>query len=314
MTTLLAPKAPQEKSFVVRYRSALAKYISRRDEHALQAAYELSRKGIESGTSLVEVASAHHKVLSELAAAAKSSPSRADILAAGAEFFAEFLSPYEMAYRGFGEAVEALRYSNETLEEKIRKIAHDVHDEAGQFFVGVHLSLAELGREYPQACQTHIPQIEKLLKQVEEQLRRLSHELRPAILDDLGWVPAIRFLADSVTKRTRLAIYVRADFAERLPGPVEIALYRAVQETLTNAAKHAKASRVVILANLAGSTLSCEIDDDGVGFDPNLAQSAQSGGLGLLGMRERIRAVGGSLRIESAPGQGTRVSMSVPIT
>lgn len=313
MTTVLAPK-PRAKAFAVRYRAALAKYIARRDEQALQVAYELSRKEIESGTSLIEVASAHHKALSDLIASAKSSSAHSNILTAGSAFLAEILSPYEMAHRGFGEAVDALRYSNETLEEKIRKIAHDVHDEAGQFFVGVHLSLAELGREYPRARQNHIPQIEKLLKQVEEQLRRLSHELRPTILDDLGWVPAIRFLADSVAKRTRLSIQVHADFGERLPGAVEIALYRVVQEALTNAAKHAKASRVLIVAEIVDSSLSCLVEDDGSGFDPNVARSAQRGGLGLLGMRERLHAIGGTLRIESAPGCGTRVFIRVPVT
>src|SRR5260370_13677263 len=101
-----------------------------------------------------------------------------------------------MTQRGFQDAVKALRQLNETLEEEIKRIAYAVHDEAGQLLVAVHLALAEVARELPQAQQEQIGRIAGLLTQVEKHVRRDSHELRPTILDDRVWVPAIRFLAE----------------------------------------------------------------------------------------------------------------------
>ena len=117
-----------------------------------------------------------------------------ELLTAAADFLAETLSPYEMAHRGVQDAIAALRQLNETLEEEIKRIAYAVHDEAGQLLVAVHLALAEVARELPEPQKEQVGRIEELLNQVEKQLRRYSHELRPTVLDDLGWIPAIRFL------------------------------------------------------------------------------------------------------------------------
>src|SRR4029077_16595420 len=105
------------------------------------------------------------------------------------------------AQRGVQDAIAALRQFNETLEEEIKRIAYGVHDEAGQILVAVHLALADLAGELPERQKEQVGRIEELLKQVEGQLRRYSHELRPTVLDDLGWIPAIRFLAEGVSKR-----------------------------------------------------------------------------------------------------------------
>src|SRR5262249_12113450 len=159
---------------------------------ALGKVYELGRRAINEQKSLVEIASLHHQALQGLIADEKDEKRRLNLLEASASFLAECLSPYEMAHRGFQDAVKALRQLHETLEEEIKRIACSVHDEAGQLLVAVHLALAEMGRELP-ASQQRIGQIERLLNEVEGQLRRYSHELRPTILDDLGWIPAVRF-------------------------------------------------------------------------------------------------------------------------
>ena len=155
---------------------------------------------------------------------------------------------------------------------------------------------------------------EELLNQVEKQLRRYSHELRPTVLDDLGWIPAIRFLAEGVSKRANLPIHIKVAFAGRLPSTTEIALYRVVQEALTNATKHAKASNIWVRAWRDEFVLCCSIRDDGAGFDVQAVQSdCKRRGLGLTGMKERLHAIGGTLMIYSASGQGTKLLMQLPM-
>src|SRR5207249_11190325 len=127
-------------------------------------------------------------------------------------------------------------------------------------------------------------------------VRRYAHEVRPTLLDDLGWIPAIRVLAEGISKRANLPIHIEAKFSGRLPGTVETTLYRVVQEALTNAVKHAKAKNVWIRAWLKDRVLHCAIRDDGAGFDAQEAQAATDRkGLGLIAMRERLSAIGGTL-------------------
>src|SRR5207302_1332613 len=141
-------------------------------------------------------------------------------------------------------AEEALRGLNEALEEEIKRIAHALHDEAGQLLASVHIGLAEVARDLPPHTARRLDDVRGLLTKIEEQLRHLSHELRPTILDDLGLRPAIEFLADGVSRRTGLQITVEGVPGKRMPAPTETALYRIVQEALTNVTKHAQASRV----------------------------------------------------------------------
>jgi signal transduction histidine kinase len=302
-----------ETSFEDIYRSALSEYAARSGEAGLGRAYELGREAMTEGKSLVELVAIHHQALQRMAREAGKGKGDGGLLRASADFLTESLSPYEMAHRGFQDAVKALRQFNETLEEEIKRIAYGVHDEAGQVLVAVHLALASLAAELPDK-QQQIRDLEGLLNQVEEQLRRYSHELRPTVLDDLGWIPAIRFLAESVSKRTRLLIEVKAAFAGRLPGAMETALYRIVQEALTNASKHAKATRVWIQVRREDGTLCCSIRDDGEGFDVRVAQAeGKRRGLGLIGIQERLNAVGGTLSIHSAPGRGTKLLIRLPL-
>jgi signal transduction histidine kinase len=211
------------------------------------------------------------------------------------------------------DAITALRHLNETLEEEIKRIAHAVHDEAGQFLVAVHLALADVARELPERQKEKLGRVEELLNQVEQQLRRYSHELRPTLLDDLGWIPAIRFLAEGVSKRANLSIQINTRVAGRLPGDMEIALYRIVQEALTNAAKHSKATRVWIRIARKNRIFCCSIEDDGVGFDVGAVQSdVKRRGLGLIGMQERLNGIGGTMSIDSARGRGTKLLIQLP--
>src|SRR5216110_2545531 len=312
MATKRKRKSPAP--FEEEYRSAFGEYARNGGEAALGRAYELGRRAITEKKSLMEIASLHHRALHEMLAEAPGAGREQELLAAAGAFLGELLSPYEMAHRGFQDAVKALRQLNETLEEEIKRIAYAVHDEAGQLLVAVHLALSEMALDLPQPQQGQVTRIRELLNEVEKHLRRYSHELRPTILDDLGWVPAIRFLADGVSKRANIPIRIEASFSGRLPGAIETTLYRIVQEALTNAVKHAEAKNLWIRAWKENLALCCSVRDDGVGFDPNQLQtSPHRKGLGVIAMQERVSAIGGTLRIESRPGNGTELSIRLPL-
>ena len=314
MRAVTRQKARPQAGFEEEYQSCLQEYVAGGGELALGRAYELGRRALAERKSLVEMASLHHQAVLALVRRAEGEARLLDSLPAAAEFLAECLSPYEMALRGFQEAVSALRQLNETLEEEIKRIAYAVHDEAGQLLVAVHLALAEVALGLPEPQQAQFVRIKEMLNEVEKHLRRYSHELRPTILDDLGWVPAIRFLAEGISKRANVPIHIDAAVSDRLPTMVETTLYRFVQEALTNAVKHARASKIWIRTWREKSVLRCSIRDDGVGFDtrPNQRAGLRTG-LGLIAMRERLSAVGGTLQIESNPTRGTELSIRIPL-
>ncbi len=314
MKIAMRRRAKPRSDFEGEYRSSLREYAAGGGEHSLGRAYELGRRALTEQKSLAELASLHHQALHSLVCDAESEKRREALLQASAEFLAECLSPYEMAHRGFQDAVKALRQLNETLEEEIKRIAYAVHDEAGQLLVAVHLALAEVALELPEPQQAQVARIKELLNQVEKHLRRYSHELRPTILDDLGWIPAIRFLAEGISKRSGLPIHIEAAVSGRLPGTIETTLYRIIQEALTNAVKHAKASTVWIRAWREDLVMCCSIRDDGGGFDLSKAHKAPNRkGLGLIAMQERVTAIGGTLHIESRPGHGTELSIRLSL-
>jgi signal transduction histidine kinase len=307
-------KGKVSESFEEQYRSSLREYAAGGGELALGRAYELGRRALTEKKSLVEMASLHHQAVLDLVRSGENEKHHEEFLRTSSEFFAECVSPYEMAHRGFQDAVNALRQLNETLEEEIKRIAYAVHDEAGQLLVAVHLALADVASELPELQQAKFARITELLNEVEKHLRRYSHELRPTILDDLGWIPAIRFLADGISKRANLPIHIETTISERLPSTIETTLYRIVQEALTNAVKHARAGNVWIRARRDNTALCCLIRDDGAGFDISQGQRApRRKGLGLIAMHERVSAIGGTLQIDSRPGHGTELSIRIPL-
>jgi signal transduction histidine kinase len=218
-----------------------------------------------------------------------------------------------MAQRGFRESVEALWRLNETLEHETQRIAHTVHDEAGQLLVAARLAVAAvtLGQGLNPSLQEHLREVGVIIDQAQKELRQLSHEMRPAILDDLGLVPALEFLAARVSRGTDLSVQVESSLEGRPTPKIETALYRIVQEALTNIAKHSGATTATIRLMRAEKGVDCEIRDDGAGFDVGAVLSDKKG-LGLAGMRERLNALGGTLQINSAGG-GTEVLVWIPV-
>jgi signal transduction histidine kinase len=208
----------------------------------------------------------------------------------------------------------ALRRLNETLEQEIQRIALAVHDEAGQLLVAARLGMSAVAKGLDPSAQERLQEVCAILDQLEAELRRLSHELWPTLLDDLGLVAALEFLASGVSRRSGLAIRVESSFLDRPPPNIETTLYRIVQEALANVAKHARATSVEIRLGAEAKNLCCVLRDDGVGFDaPAVLSSVETRGLGLLGIRERLRTVGGTLQIQSAPSRGTELRVTIPM-
>jgi PAS domain S-box-containing protein len=200
-------------------------------------------------------------------------------------------------------------------EEESRRIARELHDEVGQMTTSIHLALAEIGAELAEADRGRIETVHGLLDALEERLRRLSHELRPTILDDLGLGPALEFLTEGFAARTGISSSVEGSTKGRLEPPVETAVYRIVQEALTNIARHAGATHASIRISREPKALRCSIRDDGVGMSIDRVTAGASGrrGLGLLGIRERLDALGGKFKLRSRPGGGTELLVTVPI-
>ncbi len=226
---------------------------------------------------------------------------------------------YRHLYRQMLSHRDALRVLSaryhHAREEEAKRIAHQLHDEAGQITASVHLALAEIGRELPAPGRERLQQVMASLDEIEERLRRLSHELRPTILDDLGLRPALEFLAKGFSARTGIAIRVEGSTKGRVNPLVETAIYRIVQEALTNIARHSSADGATIELTRSREWLRCTIRDDGVGFDTKLVHLGDGGhrGLGLLGVRERLDPLGGRIQIRSTPAAGTELSVAVPL-
>ena len=202
----------------------------------------------------------------------------------------------------------------EVQENERRQIARELHDEAGQALVSLRLGLRLLEREIDQGggAGIRVAELVSRTDAVIEGLHRLAADLRPASLDHLGLEAALRQFLASAGVGLGLVIRFKArGFAEvRLPTAVETALYRVAQEAVTNVVRHARATRVDVLAEHRGEWVRLMVEDDGVGFDPDGAWPEDS--IGLVGMKERAEALGGSLTIESVAGRGTTVVVEVP--
>jgi signal transduction histidine kinase len=295
------------------YLSVLKEYLDGAGEVALQRAYEIGRAALGAGIGMVELGRIHHAALEELLLCENSPEEERRKLKAAADFFAELTSPFEMAYRGFHEASLALRHFNEMLEQEAKRIAHALHDEAGQLLVAVYIALEEMSWKHPRA-KAQIGKVKDLLDKIEEQLRHLSHELRPAVLDDLGLVPALHYLAEGIQQRAGLLVTIESPRWDRCPASTESALYRVVQEALNNISRHARATRVWVTLEREMQSIRCSVRDDGVGFDVRAVETRDGEhGFGLMGIRERVSMLGGSVEVNSGQGQGTEVVVRLPL-
>lgn len=206
---------------------------------------------------------------------------------------------------------QALQEMNLALEQEARRIAQLLHEESGQLLASAHLAIEAMAEAAPGPMRKQIQEVTNLLNQTEEQIRELSHELRPTILDDLGLRPALEFLARAVSSRTGIEARADCQIEHRLPSPIETAIYRVAQEALTNVLRHAQARHVCIRVERRNGSIHGSIRDDGKGFDPTTLLQPDRTGLGLIGMRARMTSVGGKVFLSSRPGEGTDVQFSI---
>ncbi len=196
-----------------------------------------------------------------------------------------------------------------------RKIARSLHDQFGQLLTALPLTLAAARRAKGPKLKRKLAEANELVEHATQQIRDFSVELWPTILDDLGLPSALRWLADRQTQWSGSKVRVEADAVGRLPFELEAACYRLAQEALTNVARHAKASHVVVRLQVSPTTLELSVRDDGRGFDTAVAWGHVASGhsLGLRSMRERALDVGGVLDVESKPGAGTTLRARLPL-
>jgi signal transduction histidine kinase len=295
-----------DAALATRYRESLRSYLADGSEASLSRGYELARQALVDDCGVLELAEIHHLALRRLSA---ESPPDTRMLRAAGEFFAECLSPFEMSHRSAQDGARALRHLNEVLEGELRRVAQVLHDEAGQLLASVHIAVADVASELPPTQRGRFEKVGGMLTLIETGLRNLSHEWRPTVLENLGLLPALEFLAEKVAKRTGIDVSVVGDDGVRLPSAVETALYRIVQEALNNVIKHAAAGSVRIELQCAPAKVRCSICDNGKGFDPN----RQPQGLGLTGIRERVGTLGGALRVITEPLNGTTIQVDIPL-
>lgn len=204
-------------------------------------------------------------------------------------------------------------------EEERKRIARELHDEWAQTLAALTVNLDQASKALPEELAWHREQLERthaVTVDAVKALRRLILDLRPAMLDDLGLIPAIRWYAESRLETNGMMVEFHASGLQRRLSPaVETALFRISQEAITNIAKHAQASQATIHLEFQTDRVALSIQDDGRGFDVGgvLRGEGLSRGLGLLGMRERATLLGGILHIRSRPSRGTRIQVEVPV-
>jgi len=212
---------------------------------------------------------------------------------------------------------ELLGQQVQAVEAERGRISRELHDTLGQHLAALALSLKSIGERAGDAggIGERTARAQESLRLMEDELDRLSYELRPLALDDLGLAEALRTHAEHWSKETGVAVDVHTHGLRtgRLPAVVETNVYRIVQEALTNVRKHARATRVGLIAERRPDQLRVVLEDDGAGFDVGSVAPEAGRRLGLRGMSERARLVGAELEIESVPGRGTTIYLAVPL-
>jgi signal transduction histidine kinase len=225
------------------------------------------------------------------------------------------------------ERTEALRQQEDQVrrllhqvitaqEEERARIAYELHDEVGQLLTAIRFSMDGLSAAAVEGeAAPQITRVRELIDKAMADLRRLISGLRPGVIDQLGLLPALREVSEQVLTPLDIAVTISGPAGGRLPGEVEVVLFRIAQEAMHNIARHSGATQVDLSVARSGGHITMRIRDNGHGFDPAAVgpEDGSGRGLGLVGMRERAALLGGSIRIDSAPGQGTSIEAEFPV-
>jgi signal transduction histidine kinase len=202
-------------------------------------------------------------------------------------------------------------------EEDRRKLSRELHDEIGQTLALLQIELSHaVAATDPRSARRPLQRAHELAEQTVQTVRNISLLLRPALLDDLGLVPALQFQLEDFLRRNPMACeFVEEGVADQLPDPARTCAYRVVQEALHNCEKHSAATKVRVVVRQLPDALLAEVEDNGRGFScDSQGMPTRHSGLGLLGIRERAAIAGGSVVIDSEPGRGTRIALRIPLT
>jgi signal transduction histidine kinase len=221
----------------------------------------------------------------------------------------------ERALRESREEIRQLALTASTVREQEKsRIARELHDELGQALTALKIDVGWLRENLADPGETvprKLASMQLLLDGTVAAARRISADLRPLMLDDLGLVAACEWLVHNFTQRTGTACELVLSGGELdLPDPGATAVFRVLQETLTNIAKHAEATQVEVSLERGADSVVLTVRDNGKGFES--AAPRKPGSYGLLGLKERAYLLGGKVRVETAPGQGTYIEMSLP--
>ena len=200
----------------------------------------------------------------------------------------------------------------EAQEEERRSISRELHDEVGQSLGALLVEVGQLSKLVPpddKVTQAQIVHIKSVAETAVKSIRDIALLLRPPMLDDLGLIPALEWQAREISRRSDMEVEVHSqNVSEDLGDETKVTVYRLVQEALNNAATHASARNAKVTVAQVSDKIKIEITDDGLGFDPKRQR-----GMGILGMEERVRRLGGTFTIESAPGKGATVKAELPL-
>lgn len=232
---------------------------------------------------------------------------------------AENQSLSEALQRRIHERGKLLRQIITAQEEERVRVARELHDELGQSLSSTALQIEMAKRELAPGQDVswdHLEQANLILKDATDQMYDLITGLRPSVLDDLGLEAAFQSLAKRTLEPAGVAFNFQcADLPDRLPAEIEIVIYRVFQEALTNILRYAQASEVTLKIEREGQQILGQIRDNGVGFDPGQPpqNNGRTAGVGLVGMRERVEQCGGQFQIDSQPGEGTHITIRLPL-
>ncbi len=205
-------------------------------------------------------------------------------------------------------------------EDERKRVAREIHDGPAQNLANVVLK-AEICEQLFNACRTdelleELAELKQSVKDSLQEVRKIIHNLRPMVLDDLGLIPAVKRLIEEAQTQTGIAIELMVIGKEvRLDSPIEVAVFRIIQEAITNSRKYAQASRITVKIEFLQEQINAAVEDDGIGFDLDLLNERLATGehFGLYGMRERIELLGGSFNLYSSKGLGTRIGIRIPL-
>ena len=225
---------------------------------------------------------------------------------------------FETARRHEAELRRLSQMRMQLQEESLRTLSRELHDGVGQVLTAIKmdLGLIEHAADVDAAtAQARVHEVREQVTELIQEIRTMSQLLRPSMLDDFGLVPTLQWLVEKFTARTRIAVDLRTPPTEtRLPAAIEVLLYRVTQEALTNVTKHAQARHVEVELAVRDGEAVLTIADDGVGFDvERFRRTPALGGVGLLGMRERVTYYQGRIDIRSQPPAGVRITLVIPI-